>query len=260
MNKIMFVALYIGLAGPPAAWSLPTDETCKSVAFGSSQPFNNALELIAHEAVGLVPSACPLQKSGRGHIQAARLDGGPSGLGWPRLQGSRTEYDDVIASYNQRLMLDPRDDDAYFRRGIANFYAGSIGESIADIEKAHELDPSYPYYPMWLGIIGGRSGMPSHLAEEVSHLDMTKWPAPIIRLLLGQLAVSAVLAAADDPDTTVQAGQICEANFYIGQLDMLKSSVKEAEHRFRLAAIGCPQDFVEGPAARAELKALGAGR
>ena len=265
MYKIIAVALYVGFIGPACAWSLPTDATCKSVVPGSPQHYNNTTALRAEEVIDLTLSTCLVQKNARGNagrrlVQTARLDSGPSALSWPRLQNSRTELDDVAAFYSERLMLDPTDDDAYFRRGIAHFYAGSVSDAIADIERAHELDPSYPYYAVWLQIIDARNGVLDHLAEEVSHLDMTKWPAPIIRLLLSQMAAWAVLVAAADPDTTVQAGQICEANFYIGQLELRKSSMKEAEHRFRLAALGCPQDFVEGPAARAELKALGAER
>jgi hypothetical protein len=31
-------------------------------------------------------------------------------------------------------------------------------------------------------------------------IDMTKWPAPVIRLYLGQMTPDSVLAAADSPD------------------------------------------------------------
>ena len=34
----------------------------------------------------------------------------------------------------------------------------------------------------------------------MKQIDMSKWPAPLIRLYLGELTQEAVLAAADDPD------------------------------------------------------------
>ena len=265
MYKIIVAALYVGLAGPAAAWSFPTCAICKLVALDAQHGSGNAKGSCSEGSSDVTPLACLIGKIAgadeqRRLVQTARLDRSPSTLSRSGPQKSQTELDDLVAYYTQQLIFDPKDDDAYFHRGIAKFYGGSASDAIADIGKAYELDPAYPYYAVWLQIIQARSGIPSHLAEDVSHVDMTKWPAPVIKLLLGQMAGRAVLAAATDPDTAIQMGQVCEANFYIGQLEMLKNSRREAERWFRLAALGCPQDFVEGPAARAELRALGAWR
>jgi lipoprotein NlpI len=119
------------------------------------------------------------------------------------------------------------------------------------------LTPSTPYYALWLDIVEKRSGLASRLPQAVSQIDMTKWPAPVIRLFLGQITPAAVLAAADDPDAETRKGQVCEANFYSGELALQHGSKDEAERLFRLAATDCPGDeFVERPAANAEVKAL----
>jgi len=86
---------------------------------------------------------------------------------------------------------------------------------------------------------------------------MTKWPAPVIRLYLGQVTPADVLAAADDPDERTKTGQVCEANFYTGELTLQQGNKDEAARLFRLAAANCPKGFAELPAAKAELKALG---
>ena len=65
------------------------------------------------------------------------------------------------------------------------------------------------------------------------------------------------LAAADDPNSETKKGQICEANFYTGELALLKGTKDDAIRLFRLAASGCPHGFVEWDGANAELKALG---
>jgi lipoprotein NlpI len=91
-----------------------------------------------------------------------------------------------------------------------------------------------------------------------SQLDMTKWPAPIVGLFLGQMTPAAVLAAADDPDATKKKGQVCEANFFSGEQSLIKGANAEAIRLFRLAASDCPDNFPEWYAAKAELKALGA--
>ncbi len=98
----------------------------------------------------------------------------------------RSDLGRSIARYSKIIMLDPKDDDAYFRRGIANFYAGSLPKALADISQASELDPKYAYYALWHDIIDKRSNRASRLAPATAQFDMTKWPAPLVRLFLGQ--------------------------------------------------------------------------
>ena len=66
-----------------------------------------------------------------------------------------------------------------------------------------------------------------------------------------------MLAAADDPDAIKKKGQICEANFYGGELSLAKGAKDEAVRLLRLAASDCPRAFTEWDSANAELKALG---
>ena len=86
---------------------------------------------------------------------------------------------------------------------------------------------------------------------------MTEWPAPVIRLFLGQMTQEAVLAAADDPNPKTKKRQLCEANFFSGELALMQGTKDKAARLFRLAAADCPKYFIEWTAAVAELKALG---
>jgi lipoprotein NlpI len=83
---------------------------------------------------------------------------------------------------------------------------------------------------------------------------MTEWPAPVIRLFLGQMSPAAVLAAADDPDDTKKTNQVCEANYYSGEWALRAAAKDEATRLFRLAASDCPRGFIEWSAANAQLK------
>ena len=83
---------------------------------------------------------------------------------------------------------------------------------------------------------------------------MTKWPAPVIYLYLGQLSRADLLAAADDPNPHTKKGQVCEANFYTGELELQQGAKEEATRLFRLAAADCPKSFREWAAAEAELR------
>jgi lipoprotein NlpI len=109
---------------------------------------------------------------------------------------------------------------------------------------------------LWIHIINKRGNAASGLPQAIAQIDMTKWPAPVIRLFLGQTTPAAVLAAAADPDPTVRRGQICEAHFYSAEFALQQGNRKEAARLFRLAAAGCTRDFVEGAAALSELGAL----
>ena len=192
-----------------------------------------------------------------GHIEMVRL----SPKGPPAHRNRRPQVNNnverVIARFSKTIMLDPKNDDAYFRRGIAYFYAGSLTKALADFRQASTLDPGYGYYVLWLDIVEERGNLTRDLAQSTTQIDMTKWPAPIIRLFLGQMSPAAVLAAADDPKPATKKGQVCEANFYTGELTLRQGAKEEAANLFRHAAAECPSLFVEGAAAYAELKALG---
>lgn len=87
---------------------------------------------------------------------------------------------------------------------------------------------------------------------------MTQWPAPVIRLYLGELTANAALAAADKAtDAVTKKTLICEASFFIGELDLQAGKKDAAARRFRQATDGCPDYLISYEGAKAELKALG---
>jgi lipoprotein NlpI len=142
-------------------------------------------------------------------------------------------------------------------RGRTNLYSGALLKAFVDLNQASELNPKDADVALWLEIVNRRGDFPSQLTEAAKQIDMTKWPAPIIRLYLGESTPEAVLAAAANPNAQTEKAQICEANFYSGVL-ALQRKKDEAERLFRLAAADCPRSFAEYGGANAELKALGA--
>jgi lipoprotein NlpI len=164
----------------------------------------------------------------------------------------------AIADYNQAIQLDPKFFQTYLARGLLSLDAGELPKALADINQASALSPKDPYTALWLDIVKKRSKLPSRLAEATAQIDMTKWPAPVIRLYLGQMTPQAVLAAAADLDASKQKSQVCEANFFSGELALQQGRKDEATRLLRIAAEGCPKDSFQLTAANAELKALGA--
>jgi len=127
---------------------------------------------------------------------------------------------------------------------------------LADVSEASNLDPADPYKALWADIVAQRNNAPSPLSQASTKIDMTPWPAPIIRSFLGRMPPEAVLAAAADADAKKKS-QVCEANFYGGELALRLNAKDEAVRLFRLAASDCARDVNEWFAANAELKALG---
>jgi len=158
-----------------------------------------------------------------------------------------------LADFDASIKLDPNAT-TYLSRGVAYFYVGGhVPDAEADFRKATELNPTDAYAALWLDIAARRNNSPSRLAEAAKKLDMTAWPAPIVRQFLGELNVAQTVSAAADSDPKTQRGQTCEANFYSGELALLKKQKPEALRLLKLAANDCPRGFIESTAAIAEL-------
>lgn len=171
-----------------------------------------------------------------------------------RLKG---DIEHAVADYDQAAELDPKSAATYHRRGYVHYLAGDMPKALADLTQASALDPGDAYLALLLEIVGRRSGLPGRLKELSGKLDMTSWPAPVIRLYLGQLTAPAVLAAAADRDPQTARSRICEANFYTGELALLSGRKEAAARLFSAAAMDCPLSVSEWESAAAELKAMG---
>jgi lipoprotein NlpI len=167
------------------------------------------------------------------------------------------DYEHAIADFSEAIRLDAQPD-YIFNRGIANLYAGSSAMALADLTQAGTLDPKSAFTALWLDIARKHSDLPSQLAEAAKQIDMTKWPAPVIRLYLGQLTPESVLGEADDPDPKTKNEQVCEANFFSGERALQHGDKNEAMRLFRLVVADCPKRLIQYDGAIVDLKALGA--
>lgn len=170
---------------------------------------------------------------------------------------AKGDFDRAIADYSEAVRLDPKDALGYANRGRANLYSGALPKALADLNQASKMDPKDAYTALWIDIVNKRGNLPSRLADAAKQIDMTKWPAPLIRLYLGQSTLEAVLAAADDPDANTKKAHVCEANFYGGEFALRRGQKDEAKRLIGLAAEDCPKTYIEYDSAKAELRALG---
>jgi tetratricopeptide (TPR) repeat protein len=167
------------------------------------------------------------------------------------------DRDHALADYSEAIRLNPTVPDPLFNRGRLYIYSDAVSLAIADFTKATELEPRYAYAALWLDIADARAKAPSSLSAGAAKLDTARWPAPIVRLFLGQTTSAEALAAAADPNAAIQIGQVCEANFYSGEWALRQSNKDAAASLFTNAARDCPKTFIERGASIAELKALG---
>src|SRR5262249_55243812 len=113
---------------------------------------------------------------------------------------AKGDYEHAIADYDRVIELDPNNSHAYLKRGVANLYFGAVPQAAADLNSASALDPKEPYTALWLEIVDRRGRAPSRLAKAAAMIDMTKWPAPIVRLYPGQITPADANTAAEDPN------------------------------------------------------------
>jgi lipoprotein NlpI len=181
---------------------------------------------------------------------------GTRGYAWYR----KGDYDRAIADYGEAIRLNPLRADYYFVRGYTQFWLGRFAASFPDLTDSLRLNPNQSYAIIWRYLAQSRSGEPelakSELSEKLGALDKAKWPAPVIDFLLGKIDPDALLKAAEHPDAKTRRGQVCEAEFYIGEWHLLNLRHKEANVLLSRAEKNCPKGFVEYDGAVAELRRM----
>jgi tetratricopeptide (TPR) repeat protein len=171
---------------------------------------------------------------------------------------SRGEWEPALAGLDQVIRLNPQNAWLYRARGHVRFEANMLPAAIEDLNRSSELNPQSLHTQLWLEIARKRSGQPSQLVDAAKQFQMEKWPAPLVRLFLGEATLDAVLAAADDPIASNKKGRVCETDFYAGEHALAHGATEDALRLLQLAVDGCPKTFVEWSAAKAELRRLDA--
>ncbi len=160
----------------------------------------------------------------------------------------------ALSDFTASLKIDPNNQATYFNRGVAYYVVGGrTADAEADFRKAVELDPKDAYAAIWLDLAARRNNAASRLREQSAQLDMTVWPAPVMREFLGEAKAEQTLAAAHDNDPKINRGRSCEANFYSGEFALLGKNKQQALQMLKRAASDCPRGYVEAAAAMAEV-------
>ena len=166
---------------------------------------------------------------------------------------------DAISYLDELSQLAPIDPSVYVDRGRAEIYSRQFSAANNDLAKALTLKPDNPYLVIWRHI--GRQRADENDAQEfvgnAERLNKTKWPWPVIALLLGLSDPQSVHEAAqsgDSPRVRLERG--CEADFYVAVYDLGRNVKDDALKLLQSAALRCPENFVEEAAAKLELARL----
>jgi lipoprotein NlpI len=109
---------------------------------------------------------------------------------------------------------------------------------------------------LWRFLARSRMGQDGadELRANAERLKNKEWSQNVIDLLLGRRSLQEVRASAGKPE------EKCKAEFYAGQLHLLRGAATESATALRAAADICPKGLIEYEGAVAELKRLNFSR
>ncbi len=172
-------------------------------------------------------------------------------------------YERALADFSAVLDIDPTWGEEYVNRGVAKFLMGQYTAAVSDFDQVLRMSPNQS------SITTGDATLMYYLsrtkagqvdetfARRAAKFDRTKWPGPVLALLLGRAALADVRAAAAKGNATEKRDQRCTAAFWIGENELMHGRPQTARSSFRDAVKECPQLFFEHSLAAFELKRLG---
>jgi lipoprotein NlpI len=205
----------------------------------------------------------------------------------------------TIAEASRGIRRDPKNAWNYQLRAVAHFTAGAMSQTIEDSTAALRLDPTYTVALRVRGLAQLYAGRPKSAAEDfaqevrlapsdaatvillhvartraqqadaqefrtnLARADRRQWPGPLLDVVTGEKTpqqVGDVAIAA--PDEKARAERVCEAQVYLGLLQLGAGDKAEARKLFSAATADCPAGTsaaAELAIAKLELKRIGVG-
>ncbi len=171
------------------------------------------------------------------------------------------QRDRAIEEYGEAIRIAPGHGDARFSRGILRFYSGQPEPAAEDFSAILEGSGGglRAYALLWLYLSRARAGgePDRELQAYAGRLDLDPWPGIIVKMYMGQVPVSQVLAATRDTDARKQRENECVAFFFLGQERLVKGDREKAAEYFQKTLDTGITDYRQYAAAEEELRQLG---
>lgn len=152
----------------------------------------------------------------------------------------------------------------WMEMGNMQWNAGRFADAEKSFQKAADYYP-WPkarprlYPSLWYAITADRQGKldKAVLENYVRAFWSDDWPMPVINLFLGKNTPEKVVPVASKSDEKLYAGQLCEANFYVAEWQIVRGNPEIAKPGIEAAIKSCPKTFIEYSGAKVEAARLG---
>jgi tetratricopeptide (TPR) repeat protein len=181
----------------------------------------------------------------------------------------KNDLDAAIADSSQALDLDPKNAQAFYTRGFAKLSKGNLDGALDDLRQFCTLAPrdhDADHARLYLWLIGKAQNSKTDGDQELSDALENSWnsaPDDIVTktaaFLLGRMAETDYLAAADSPDAKTEPGQHCEADYFVGMKRLLAGDKKGAIASFHQSVATGQKDYCEYLLSQGEIKSLEPG-
>jgi len=183
----------------------------------------------------------------------------PDDAGALNLRGSayrdKEDADHALFDFDRALTLDPDNATIIDNRGFAELMFGHFAQAETDFARALQLQPTNSYNALWLDLARRKDGRSQAPPTDSSPPDAGTWPGPVLSLYRSEMNAADVRAAAQAIGANA-VGRVCEAAFYISELELVRGDIDAAKADLNQAVSVCPHMFLEYVGAVHELKGL----
>lgn len=148
-----------------------------------------------------------------------------------------------------------------FYRGHANFNLGNFTQSASDFEASLEgrttLKSKLPG-ELWryAAQVPGKQDARATLNRSIGNENLTEWPGPIAKFLIGKMTAGELEVAAESDPNAKRTNGKCPAAFFAGMEAQRAGNKQRAREQLQLAQARCPTTSELNWAASSQLKRL----
>jgi lipoprotein NlpI len=167
------------------------------------------------------------------------------------------DYASAIRDFTRAISFKPNYAPAIESRGRAYFYLGNFAQAAADLQRGLALDSADTFGVLWLHLARQRLRQNDRedFAAHAAVADSTRWPAPVVRYMLGHFGADSLRALAAAAELAGQS-QRCVVPFYLGEEALIRGEPAAATALFDETRTTCPKESNEHRASVAELQRI----